>query len=451
VSIDTGSSRAVVAQAAAPLHLQLPCTREELSRLRCGQQVLLSGPIYTMRDAGHARALAALETTGALPFELAGQMLFYAGPTPPAAGRPVGAVGPTTASRMDFATPRLLAAGITGMVGKGTRSEAVRRACVETGSVYFAAVGGAAALLARCVVASETVAWDDLGTEALRRFELADLPVFVAIDTTGADLYAAVADAARTSDDAADAARTPGDAADAALTPDDASSGTFITFEGGEGSGKSTQIAALALLLEEHGYHVLTLREPGGTAVGESIRTLLLDPGSAGLSARSELLLYEAARAQLVGSVIAPALAEGTVVLCDRFYDSTVAYQGYGRCLDLDLVDRMNAFAADGCTPARTIFLDVDVELGLERATEEGGDRLEMEGEGFHNRVREGFVALAAAEPGRVRPVRTRPRRPDTARAIFHELADLFPGLSEDEARRAYEGDTPHYFRGHTE
>jgi len=173
--------------------LRLPTTRDELSGLRCGQEVLLCGPVYTMRDAGHGRALDALHVQGRLPFELEGQMLFYAGPTPPAAGRPVGAVGPTTASRMDFATPELLDAGILGMIGKGTRSREVREACMRNGSVYFAAIGGAAALLARQVVDSTVVAWDDLGTEALRRFELSDFPVFVAIDSLGEDLYEHVA------------------------------------------------------------------------------------------------------------------------------------------------------------------------------------------------------------------------------------------------------------------
>lgn len=177
-----------------PRHLELPASREELATLRCGDEVRLSGPVYTMRDAGHVRALEALSIDGVLPFGLSGQTLFYAGPTPAVGDRPVGAVGPTTASRMDFATPRLLAAGVTSMIGKGTRSEEVRRACIETSSVYFAAVGGAAALLARCVVAAETIAWDDLGTEALRRFVLEDFPVFVAMDVDGDDLYARVRD-----------------------------------------------------------------------------------------------------------------------------------------------------------------------------------------------------------------------------------------------------------------
>lgn len=174
------------------IRLQLPLSKADLADLRIGQEVRLSGAVYTMRDAGHARALEALEHTGALPFGLAGQTLFYAGPTPAAAGRPLGSVGPTTASRMDFATPALMDAGIVACIGKGKRSQQVIEACVRNGAVYFAAVGGIAALLAKHVVASETVAWDDLGTEALRRLELDDFPVFVAVDPQGGDLYRAI-------------------------------------------------------------------------------------------------------------------------------------------------------------------------------------------------------------------------------------------------------------------
>lgn len=173
--------------------IALPLTRERAAELVCGDEVLLSGPIYTMRDAGHARALELLHETGELPFGLSGQTLFYAGPTPPAAGRPLGAVGPTTASRMDFATPELLSAGVIAMIGKGDRDDEVISAIVETGSIYFAAVGGIAALLAKHVTQASDVAWPELGTEALRRLEVVDLPVFVAIDSRGEDLYRRVA------------------------------------------------------------------------------------------------------------------------------------------------------------------------------------------------------------------------------------------------------------------
>ncbi|MCI8469243.1 MAG: fumarate hydratase [Eggerthellaceae bacterium] len=178
--------------ARAPRRLTLPLSPDDLADLRIGDEVLLSGPLYTMRDAGHARALEALDATGELPFGLAGHALFYAGPTPAAAGRPLGSVGPTTASRMDFATPRLMEAGVTVTIGKGKRGPEVADACRATGGVYLACVGGIAALLASHVTSSELVAWDDLGTEALRRLEVADLPAFVAIDPTGADLYRAV-------------------------------------------------------------------------------------------------------------------------------------------------------------------------------------------------------------------------------------------------------------------
>lgn len=173
-----------------PIDVRLPATCAELSGLRAGDEVRLSGPVYTARDAGHERLLAALERDGELPNGLAGQALFYAGPTPAAAGRPVGAVGPTTAKRMDAATPALLRAGIVATIGKGARSEEVREACAATGSVYFAAIGGAAALLAQHVVAAEPVAWEDLGTEALVRMTLDGFPAFVAIDVEGNDLYA---------------------------------------------------------------------------------------------------------------------------------------------------------------------------------------------------------------------------------------------------------------------
>ncbi|MEF9876793.1 MAG: fumarate hydratase C-terminal domain-containing protein [Gordonibacter sp.] len=169
--------------------LTLPIGRDELATLDAGDACLLTGPLYTLRDAGHIRLLAEREAAGSLPYGLEGQTIFYAGPTPPAAGRPFGAVGPTTASRMDFATPDLHRSGIVATVGKGRRSRAVHEACIETGSVYFVACGGAAAYLAKCVASSQTVAYDELGTEALRRIEVVDFPVFVGIDVQGSDVY----------------------------------------------------------------------------------------------------------------------------------------------------------------------------------------------------------------------------------------------------------------------
>lgn len=174
---------------AKTVSLTLPLSRGDVANLEAGDEVLLSGPVYTMRDAGHERALQCLKDTGRLPFGLEGATLFYAGPTPAAAGRPLGSVGPTTASRMDFATPQLFAAGIVAAIGKGKRSAEVVQACQNTGSVYLCTVGGIAALLAKAVTASELVGWDDLGTEALRRLELKDFPTYVAVDTNGNDLY----------------------------------------------------------------------------------------------------------------------------------------------------------------------------------------------------------------------------------------------------------------------
>ena len=180
--------------------------------------------------------------------------------------------------------------------------------------------------------------------------------------------------------------------------------GTFITFEGVEGSGKSTQLGLLAKRLELADVRIRCLREPGGTSVGEAIRRILLDPEHLGLDARAELLLYEASRAQLVAEVIEPALQAGDVVLCDRFFDSTTAYQGYARGLPLEEVARLNEAATGVLTPDLTIVIDVDPALVLERACDASGapDRLELEDVAFHQRVREGFLAIARAEPQRV-------------------------------------------------
>ncbi len=180
--------------------------------------------------------------------------------------------------------------------------------------------------------------------------------------------------------------------------------GTFITFEGVEGSGKSTQLKLLAQRLEDAGAPVRLLREPGGTAVGEAIRAVLLDPEHFGLDARAELLLYEASRAQLVAEVIEPALDAGEVVLCDRFFDSTTAYQGHARGLPLGEVEQLNRTATGGLAPDLTVVIDVDPGHALERARSESGtpDRLELEEAAFHERVREGFLVVAREEPQRV-------------------------------------------------
>ncbi|MDR1412411.1 MAG: dTMP kinase [Actinomycetes bacterium] len=200
----------------------------------------------------------------------------------------------------------------------------------------------------------------------------------------------------------------------------------FITFEGGEGVGKSTQIALLATRLRAAGFEVTTLREPGSSTVSEAIRAILLDPAHAGLSARAELLLYEAARAQLTAECVRPALQAGGVVLCDRYCDSTTAYQGYGRGLALSEVQALNAVATGGLVPDVTIVLDLPVAEGLRRAQATAApDRLEQEESAFHERVRAGFLALAAAEPQRIQVIDAGQTRGDVARAVMDVLTPL--------------------------
>ncbi|MEG1775487.1 MAG: FumA C-terminus/TtdB family hydratase beta subunit [Clostridia bacterium] len=161
-----------------------------LAKLRAGESVLVSGMIYTARDAAHARLCAALERGEELPVNLRGQTIFYAGPTPPPPGKPTGAIGPTTSMRMDAYTPALLAYGVNALIGKGGRNEAVRRALVQNGAVYFAAIGGCAAYMAACVTACEVVAYDDLGTESIKQLVVEELPLTVAADAHGGDAYA---------------------------------------------------------------------------------------------------------------------------------------------------------------------------------------------------------------------------------------------------------------------
>lgn len=192
----------------------------------------------------------------------------------------------------------------------------------------------------------------------------------------------------------------------------------FITFEGPDGSGKSTQIALLAERLRAAGREVLTVREPGGTPAGERIRALLLgEGGSVEINPRADALLFNASRSQLVAEVIRPALARGTTVIADRFADSTLAYQGYGSGLPLDELRAVISFATAGLTPDLTVLLDLPAEEGLARKSGDGRTRFE-EGfdAAFHTRVAEGFRALAAAEPARWRTFDA--RRPKS------ELAD---------------------------
>lgn len=212
----------------------------------------------------------------------------------------------------------------------------------------------------------------------------------------------------------------------------DTQRGLFITFEGGDGAGKSTQIRFLARLLTEAGHEVLCLREPGGTKVGEALRRVVLDPAHGAMSDRAELLIYEAARAQIVDEVIRPALDRGAMVLCDRFYDSTVAYQGAGRGIDGAFIEAANRFACDGLVPDATILLVAPDEAVRSRmGRRDRADRLEQAGEAFHSRVAEGFRALAAAEPKRVRSVSSQLERADTFRAVLAELAPVLPAAAE--------------------
>lgn len=180
----------------------------------------------------------------------------------------------------------------------------------------------------------------------------------------------------------------------------------LITFEGLDGSGKTTQIHLLAAYLRNQGHDVILTREPGGTAIGDQIREVLHSLKNAEMHPRAELLLYTASRAQLVSQVIKPNLQAGTIVLCDRFIDSTLAYQGYGHGLDLDLLHTILDFATDGTHPHRTVYLEVSVEEGLNRRKKgasqgEEWNRLDALAAEFHERVSHGYQQLIAAEPGR--------------------------------------------------
>ena len=211
-------------------------------------------------------------------------------------------------------------------------------------------------------------------------------------------------------------------------------SGVFITFEGGDGAGKSTHLQLVAEALRQHGEEVVCPREPGGTIIGEQLRGVVLDPGNYIMTDECELLIYEAARAQLVQQVIKPALERGCVVLCDRFADSTVAYQAFGRGLDRAFIDQANSFSCQGLVPDRTILMMTggSAEEGLDRATQhKHADRLEMAGNDFHERVIAGYLQLAAESPKRIRKVLSDGEKPQTLRRVYAELADLFPWMSE--------------------
>lgn len=170
-------------------YLEMPFTKEKFKELNAGDYVYISGVIYTARDAAHKRMYEALHNGEELPLDLQDKIIYYMGPSPAREGRPIGSAGPTTSSRMDKYTPDLLDLGQIGMIGKGKRNQAVKDSIVKNGAVYFAAVGGAGALLSKAIVASETIAYGDLGTEAIRKLTVEDFPVIVVIDSKGNDLY----------------------------------------------------------------------------------------------------------------------------------------------------------------------------------------------------------------------------------------------------------------------
>ncbi|MCI9598543.1 MAG: Fe-S-containing hydro-lyase [Firmicutes bacterium] len=170
-------------------HITEPFTKEKFKDLKAGDAVLLTGTVYTARDAAHKRMIDMLERGESLPFDLKNAVIYYVGPTPEKPGNPIGSAGPTTSYRMDAYAPRLLDLGETGMIGKGQRSQAVKDAALRNGAVYFAAIGGAGALMAQRVESAEIIAFEDLGAEAVRRLRVRDFPVTVVLDSEGGNLY----------------------------------------------------------------------------------------------------------------------------------------------------------------------------------------------------------------------------------------------------------------------
>lgn len=170
-------------------HINVPFYADIVKELKAGDYVYLTGTIYTARDAAHKRMYEALQNGETLPFDIEGNVIYYMGPSPAREGRPIGSAGPTTASRMDKYTPALLELGMCGMIGKGRRTEAVRESMMKNQAVYFAAVGGAGALLSKSILQAEVIAYEDLGTEAIRKLEIKDFPVIVVMDCEGNNLY----------------------------------------------------------------------------------------------------------------------------------------------------------------------------------------------------------------------------------------------------------------------
>lgn len=197
--------------------------------------------------------------------------------------------------------------------------------------------------------------------------------------------------------------------------------GLFITFEGIDGCGKSTQIELFRKKIEQAGYDHLLIREPGGTPIGENIREILLDKVNAGMKAETELLLFEAARAQNVRDVIIPALADGKIVLCDRFADSSLAYQGYGRQLGAEVVETLNRYATGGIQPDLTFFMDIAPEAARDRLNvrRRESDRLDTEDLDFMHRARDGYLAIAEADPARVRIINATNEKFENSEAIY--------------------------------
>lgn len=171
------------------IKLKIPFTEEEACKLKVGDRVLISGTIYTARDAAHKRLIELLDKEGQLPIEIKDQMIYYVGPTPAKPNRPIGSAGPTTSYRMDSFTPRLLDMGLRGMIGKGLRSKEVIDSMIRNKAVYFGAIGGAAALIAKCIKKSDIIAYEDLGSEAIRKLQVEDFPAIVVIDSLGNNLY----------------------------------------------------------------------------------------------------------------------------------------------------------------------------------------------------------------------------------------------------------------------
>jgi len=223
----------------------------------------------------------------------------------------------------------------------------------------------------------------------------------------------------------------------------------FLTFEGPDGSGKTTQVLRLYRYLKRAGYPVLLLREPGGTDIGDQIRQVLHDPRNVKMQPRAEVLLYSASRAQLAGEVILPALEAGKIVLCDRFAESTLAYQGYGHRFDLELLKAITVFATGGVRPDLIVYLDIEAEDGLQRkkrsfqAGEGEWNRMDQKEADFHRRAREGYLQMAASEPDRWFVLDATRSIESIQNAIRRRLGWLLPpkpdfqgrGLDQEEAK----------------